>query len=97
MHSSEAETDILFLKHDSRILGQSSNPVWFMEEPSQYYMGQTAQSQTCSIMEEPHTVLDDCLNMLLSCFIKRLSGRKPTVNVLEGDEKRRKEGTYRTL
>ena len=27
-------------------------------------------------MEKPHTGLDDCLNMLLSCFRKRMSGRK---------------------
>ena len=45
-----------------------------MEEPSQFSMGQTAQSLTCSITEKPHTGLDDCLNMLLSCFRKRMSG-----------------------
>ena len=42
----------------------------FMKEPSQFSMGQTAQSLTCSIMEKQHTGLDDCLNMLLSCFRK---------------------------
>ena len=32
---------------------------WFVEEPSQFSVGQTAQSLTCSIMEKPHTGLDD--------------------------------------
>ena len=50
--------------------------MWFMEEPSQFYVGQTAQSLTCSIMEKPHTGLDDFLNMLPSCFRKRMSGDK---------------------
>ena len=27
-----------------------------------------------SIMKKPHTGLDDCLNMLLSCFRKKMSG-----------------------
>ena len=35
-----------------------------MEEPSKFSVGQTAQSLTCSIMEKPHTALDDFLNML---------------------------------
>ena len=48
--------------------------MWFMEEPSQFSGGQTAQSLTCSIMDEPHTGLEDCLRMLLSCFRKRMSG-----------------------
>ena len=67
--------DILFVKHDSGIFRQISNPVcmWFMEEPSQFSIGQTAQSLTHSIMEKPHIMLDDCLNMLLSCFRKRMS------------------------
>ena len=46
----------------------------FMEEPSQFSMGHTAQSLTCSIMEKPHTGLDDCLRMLQACFRKRMSG-----------------------
>ena len=45
-----------------------------MEEPSQFSVGQTAQSLTCSFMEKPHTVLDDCLRILLSCFRKKRSG-----------------------
>ena len=30
-----------------------------MEEPSQFSVGQTAQSLTCSITEKPHTGLDE--------------------------------------
>ena len=47
--------------------------MWFMEEPSQFSVGQTQHSLTCSIMEKPHTGLEDCLKMLLSCFRKRMS------------------------
>ena len=32
------------------------------QEPRQFSVGQTAQSQTSSIMEKQHTWLDDCLN-----------------------------------
>ena len=39
-----------------------------MEDPSHFSVGQTAQSLTCSIMEKPHTGLDDCLYILLTCF-----------------------------
>ena len=41
--------------------------IWIKEEPSQFSVGQIAQSLTCPIMEKPHSGLDDCLNMLLSC------------------------------
>ena len=49
-----------------------------MEEPSQFSVGQTAHILTCSIMEKPLTGLDDCLNMLLSCFRKGMSDFYPT-------------------
>ena len=49
------ETDILFLKHACSILRQSSNTcMWFMEDPSQSSVGQTAQSRICSVTEKPH-------------------------------------------
>ena len=48
--------------------------IWFKEEPSQFSMGQTAQSLTCSIMEKPHTGLDECPRILLSCFRAMNSG-----------------------
>ena len=48
--------------------------MWLIEEPSQFSVGQTTQSITCSILEIPHTGLDYCLDMLLlSCFRKRMS------------------------
>ena len=50
--------------------------MWFMEEPSQFSVGPTAQSLTCSTMEKPHTELDDCMRMLLACFRKMISGRE---------------------
>ena len=43
--------------------------MWLME----FVVGQTAQSLTCSIVEKLQTGLDDCLNMLLSRFRKRMS------------------------
>ena len=46
---------------------------WFKEEPSQFSMGQTAQSLTCFIMEKPRTGLDECPRILLSCFRARHS------------------------
>ena len=45
--------------------------MWFKEEPSQYSMGQTAQSLTCSIMEKLHKGLDECPRILLSWFRAR--------------------------
>ena len=50
--------------------------MWFMEEPSQFSVGQAAQNLTCSIMENPLTGLDDCLNMLLSCSSEEISGQE---------------------
>ena len=47
--------------------------MWFMEEPSQFSVGQTAQSLTCSIIDKPHTGLDECPTILLSCFRARNS------------------------
>ena len=44
-----------------------------MEEPCQFSVGRTAHSLTCSILENPHTWLDDCLRMLQACFSKRMS------------------------
>ena len=48
--------------------------MWFTEEPSNFSMSQRAQNLTCSLMKKPHAWLEDCLNMLLSCFRKRRSG-----------------------
>ena len=44
-----------------------------MEEPSQFSVRQTAKILTCSIMDKPHTGLDDCLNMILACLRAKMS------------------------
>ena len=48
-----------------------------MEEPSQFSVGQAAQSLICSIMEKPQSGLDDCLRVLQACFRKRMSDQEP--------------------
>ena len=48
--------------------------MWFIEEPSQFSAGQTAQTITYSIKEKPHMGLYDCLRMLQACFRQRKSG-----------------------
>ena len=59
--------------------------IWFKEEPSQFSMGQTTHSLTCSNVEKPHTRLDECPRILLPCFEARNSG--PTPNETERAEK----------
>ena len=44
-------------------------------------MGQTAQSLTCSITEKPHTGLDECPGILLSCFSARNSASELITDV----------------
>ena len=41
---------------------------------------QTSQSLACSIMEKPHTGLDECPRILLSCFRARNSVANPKLN-----------------
>ena len=57
--------------------------MWFIEEPSQFSMGQTAQSLTCSIMEKPRTGLDDCLRVLQACLKKRMSDKDGAKIILD--------------
>ena len=64
--------------------------MWFTAEPSQFSVGQTAPSLTCSIMEKPHTGLKDCLNMLLSCFRKRMSD----LDLCDDNDHGRKHSTH---
>ena len=45
----------------------------FIAEPSPFSVCQITQSLTCSIMEKPHTGLDDCPRMLLPCFKNKMS------------------------
>ena len=54
------------------------NCIWFKEESSQFSMGQTAQTLTCSILGKPHTGLDECSRILLSCFRARNSAPFPS-------------------
>ena len=70
------EAEVLALKPESRILGQCSNLVSGsrMSQASSPWAKQ--QSLTCSIMEKPHTGLDECPRILLSCFRAWNSGRK---------------------
>ena len=49
-----------------------------LEVPSQFSMGQTVQSLTCSIMENHIQGWMTDLNMLLSCFREKMSGLPPT-------------------
>ena len=68
-------TSILFLKHDSSIIRQSSNPACgfsMMEHGTALCC--LAHGELAWLFHEPHTGLDDCLNMLLSRFRKRMSG-----------------------
>ena len=60
---------------DSRTVVQPC--IWFKEEPSQFSMGQTAQSLTCYPMEKPYTGLDECPRILLSCFRARTTACPP--------------------
>ena len=46
----------------------------FKEEPTQLSMGQTAHSLACSMIKKPHTGLDECPRILLSCFRARIPG-----------------------
>ena len=66
-----ALTEVLALKHESRTIGQWSNRVTGSRKSQA--MGQTAQSLNCSIMEKPHTGLDEWPRILLSCFRARNS------------------------
>ena len=74
--------EVLALKHESKIFRQSSIPVCGSRK------SQTAQSLPCSIMEKPHTKLDDCLKILLLCFGARTSGE---------EEKWKSGGRFATL
>ena len=56
-------------KHESRILGQWSNPV---------SASRNARSLSCSIMKKPNTGLDECQRILLKCLRSRNSDPSPT-------------------
>ena len=54
----------------------------YREEPSQFSVGQTARSLTCSIMEKPHTGVDECPRIILLCFRARISDQNQTMSVV---------------
>ena len=65
-------SDILIIKHDSRILWQSSNPVCgfsMMEQASLC----AVWPELAWLFREPHTGLESCLRILLACFRIRMS------------------------
>ena len=70
----DLNADILALKHEGRILGQWSNPVsGSRKSQASCPWANQRKSLTCSIMEKPHTGLDECPRILLSCFRARNS------------------------
>ena len=67
-------SEVLALEHESRIIGQWSNPAsGSVGRAMPVLHGKTAQSLTCSIMEKPHTGLVGCPRIPLSCFRARTS------------------------
>ena len=86
-----SETDVLFLKHDSSILRQSSNPVcgFSMMEQARLCAVWPTERELSWLFHEPHTGLDDfCLRVLLSCFRERtLERRNPKFLMAEGEQK----------
>ena len=72
----EWETNILFLKHDGSIFRQASNPACGFSTMKRV--------RICAVWpnwlsHEPHTGLEECLNVLLSCFRKDMSGGRGMV------------------
>ena len=60
--------------------------------------GITTQTLTCSIMEKPHTGLDDCPEILLLCFRARTSGEGDVDDDRKGEKRERESrAVFRTL
>ena len=59
-----------FLKRESRFLRQSSNPICGFSMMEQVSL---AHRELAWLFHEPHTWLEDCLRMLLTCSRKRMS------------------------
>ena len=88
-------TEVLALKHESRILGQWSTPMSGSRKSQASSPWAKQQSLTCSIIEKPHTGLDECPRILLSCFRARNSGgRCPECH---GFRDKFRDVPYRTL
>ena len=54
--------------------------IWFKDDPSQFSIGQTAESNLFhhGELEKPHRVLDGCSRILLSCFRARAPEEEAT-------------------
>ena len=63
----------LALKHESRIIGHSSNPVCGFSMMKQVRLCCLAHRELACLFHEPDTGLDHCLRILLSCFRARTS------------------------
>ena len=78
-HVVRLHQDILFSKACLQHSQTVTQPcMWLMEELSQFSIGQTAQSLTCSIMEKPHRGLDDWMRVLQACFQEMMSDSTTT-------------------
>ena len=73
--------EVLALNQESRILGQWSNPLSGTRKSQARSPWAKQRSVTCSIMEKPHTGLDECPRILLSCFRARNSALCSTVGL----------------
>ena len=72
------QSKVLALKHESRILGQWSNPVcdFSMMEPVQLCDVWPTENWLGSSLNQTDTGLDHCPRILLSCFEARTSDYK---------------------
>ena len=70
--------EVFALKHESRILGQWSNPVSGSRKSQASSPWAKQYRLTCSIMEKPHTGLDECPRILLLCSRARNSALNTT-------------------
>ena len=66
-------SEALGLKQKSRILRQGSNPISGSRKNQASSPWAKQQCLACSIMEKPHTGLDECMRILTSCFRARNS------------------------
>ena len=70
---SVSKSEFLALKHESRILENSSNPVYGFCMLEQVRLCCFAHGELAWLFLDPDTWLDDCPKILLSCFRARTS------------------------
>ena len=73
--------EFLALKHESRILGHSPNPVFGFSMMEQVRLCYLAHGELVWLFLEPDTGLDHCQRILLSCFRARTSNLQATLSV----------------